>query len=877
MARAQSLIQRIAHPEKLQRKGNIAENWKTFKHVWTNYAIITNLDKQSEQYRVALFLHCIGTEALKIYNGMSFTEEERGNLEAIMNKFDEFTIGEINETYERYVFNSRNQGEDECIDAYVAILRTIARTCNFCDCLKDSLIRDRIVFGVKSDQTRKKLLQEGKLSLKKCIDLCRSAEVTITQMKTISDHVASEEVNRVKITKQTNARRITGNDTTKISCKFCAGRHPQRKESCPAWGKECLKCGGKNHFVRACRKTGGGQRVKVYRTAEEESRERESDTETSDIEYLGSVAVYAGNICVVEPSDEIYPREIYPEMLIDDKPVEFQVDCGASINILPDEFVGKEEISPTAKTLIMWNKTEVKPKGTVRLVIKNPKTRKRFSLEFVFVKECLTPLIGARAAQQMKLITIHKDNFVSRTVTKRKNPSVSQLSTVEEIVKQYPQVFGSQLGRFPGKVKLEVDEKVKPVITPTRRVPTALREKFKDELNRLEALGVIAKVDEPTPWVSSVVVTTKKSGSLRVCIDPKPLNAALKRERYPLPVLDDLLPELAEAKVFSTVDLRAGYWHCILDEGSSILTTFATPYGRYKWLRLPFGLSVSSEIFQKRVHQILDQLDGILDITDDILVYGVGATEEDANADHDRKLKCLLERCKERGVTLNPSKLKLRMKEVTYMGHLLTKDGLKIDPEKVKAVKEMPRPADVEAVQRLDGFVNYLAKFLPKLADVMEPIRRLTRKDTEWAWTEEQEKTFQDVKKLVTHAPILSYYKPNGDLGIQCDASQKGLGATLLQQGKPVVYISRALTETDQRYAQIEKEMLAIVYSLEKLNQYVFGRRVKVQTDHKPLESILQKPLASAPRRLQGMMMRLQKYDVEVRYQPGKTMHIADM
>ena len=129
----------------------------------------------------------------------------------------------------------------------------------------------------------------------------------------------------------------------------------------------------------------------------------------------------------------------------------------------------------------------------------------------------------------------------------------------------------------------------------------ALKEQFKEELDRLETLGVIARVDKPTPWVSSVVVATKKSGALRVSIDPKPLNAALKRERYHLPVLDDLLPELAEAKVFSTVDLRAGYWHCILDEESSFLTTFATPYGRYRWRRLPFGLSVSMEIFQKRV------------------------------------------------------------------------------------------------------------------------------------------------------------------------------------------------------------------------------------------------------------------------------------
>ncbi|KAK3737378.1 hypothetical protein QZH41_011513, partial [Actinostola sp. cb2023] len=186
--------------------------------------------------------------------------------------------------------------------------------------------------------------------------------------------------------------------------------------------------------------------------------------------------------------------------------------------------------------------------------------------------------------------------------------------------------------------------------------------------------------------------------------------------------------------------------------------------------------------------------------------------------------------------------------------------GLKIDPEKVKAVQDMPRPTDVEAVHRLNRFVNYLAKFLPKLADSMEPIRRLTHKDVDWVWGEDQEKTFAEVKRLVTSAPVLSYYDPDSDLMIQCDASQKGLGAALLQHGKPIAYISRTLTETEQRYAQIEKEMLAIVFSLEKFNQYTFGRHVKVQSDHKPLEAILKKPLACAPRRLQG---RLQKYEFE--------------
>ena len=211
------------------------------------------------------------------------------------------------------------------------------------------------------------------------------------------------------------------------------------------------------------------------------------------------------------------------------------------------------------------------------------------------------------------------------------------------------------------------------------------------------------------------------------------------------------------------------------------------------------------------------------------------------------------------------------------MGHVLTDHGVKLDPEKAKAVQEMPQPKDVEGVLRLNGFVNYLAKFLPRLAEVMESIRRLTRMDVEWEWSDEQDMALNKVKKLVTEAPILSYYDPTCELEIQCSTSQRGLGAALLQGGRPIAYTSRALTDTEERYAQIEKEMLAIVFSLEKFNQYTFGQLVKVQSDHKPLESILRKPLSSAPRRLQGMMMRLQKYNIEVRYERGTQMHIADM
>ena len=227
----------------------------------------------------------------------------------------------------------------------------------------------------------------------------------------------------------------------------------------------------------------------------------------------------------------------------------------------------------------MWNKTEVTPLGATRIVLRNPKNRKKYSVEFVVVNENLTPLIGAQAAQHMKLITVNNENFVTTSPPCTKQAEVKVLNAGEEVIKRFSDVFDGSVGTFPGKVHLEVDPKAVPVIIPPRRIPTALKDKFKEELKKLVEQKIISPVDQPTPWVNSVVVTTKKSGALRICVDPRPLNKALKRETYPMPILDEILPELSKAKVFSTVDLRSDFWHCVLDDESSLLTTFNTPYG----------------------------------------------------------------------------------------------------------------------------------------------------------------------------------------------------------------------------------------------------------------------------------------------------------
>ena len=295
-----------------------------------------------------------------------------------------------------------------------------------------------------------------------------------------------------------------------------------------------------------------------------------------------------------------------------------------------------------------------------------------------------------------------------------------------------------------------------PVALPVRKVPLAVKEPLKNEIDHLVKKGVLEPVQTPTDWVSSMVVVKKSNGKIRLCIDPKPLNRALKRNYYPLPVIDDLLPELTNAKAFSVVDAKNGFWHVELDEESSYLTTFGTPWGRYRWTRMPFGISPAPEEFQRRLVQALEGLDGVSPIFDDILVFGVGETREEALKDHDKR-RALFERCRCKGIRLNRDKVKLRLSEVTFMGHVITEDGLKPDPSKIQGTQEMPMPENKRDVKRLMGMVNYLQRFAPNLSEVSAPMRDLLKEQNLFVWEEAvQGRAFEEVKKIISAAPTLN-------------------------------------------------------------------------------------------------------------------------
>ena len=245
--------------------------------------------------------------------------------------------------------------------------------------------------------------------------------------------------------------------------------------------------------------------------------------------------------------------------------------------------------------------------------------------------------------------------------------------------------------------------------------------------------------------------------------------------------------------------------------------------------------------------------------------------------DHDRNVQELLKRCESKGIKLNQEKIDYKQSEIVYLGHIISRDGLKADPKKVDAIKMMQPPEDKAGVQRILGMVGYLQKFCPHLSEVATPLRQLVKKNSHFWWDNDVHgKAMEDIKRILSEPPVLRYFDPKAKIKVQCDASEFGLGACLLADEQPVQYASRALTETERNYAQIEKEMLAIVFGLERFERYVYGRHVIVETDHKLLLPIHKKSLLSAPKRLQRMLMKTQKYEYEVVYKKGSEMYLAD-
>ncbi|KAK2705982.1 hypothetical protein QYM36_016114 [Artemia franciscana] len=343
---------------------------------------------------------------------------------------------------------------------------------------------------------------------------------------------------------------------------------------------------------------------------------------------------------------------------------------------------------------------------------------------------------------------------------------------------------------------------------------------------------------------------------------------AIKRLHHPMPTFDEAVLKHAGAKYFTKLDARHGYWSLELDEESSELTTFNTPYGRYKFKRMPFGLISAQDEFQRRMEEAFEGIKGFSVIVDDIIISG--RTDEE----HDSNVRSALIRAREKCVKLNLQKCVFKSDSTPYFGHIISEAGIHPDQRKVRALKEMRIPSTKDELQTVLGMMNYLARYIPNLSSLNQPLRELANQ-REFKWEEEHNSAFTNIKKSICES--LSFLDPTSEnIELQVDASKFVLGATILQNGKTVSFASRSLNRTEQNYSQIEKELYATLFGCLHYHQYLYGQKFIVVSDHKPLQVVLNRPISKSSPRLQRMLLKIQPYDFTEIFRPGKEIPVAD-
>jgi hypothetical protein len=273
-----------------------------------------------------------------------------------------------------------------------------------------------------------------------------------------------------------------------------------------------------------------------------------------------------------------------------------------------------------------------------------------------------------------------------------------------------------------------------------------------------------------------MVVAPKPNGQVGICVDLKKLNESVKRENHPLPSVEESLSKLSGAKIVSKLDANSGFWQINLAPESRLLTTFITPYGRFYFNRLPFGINSASDFFQKRMSEIVCGIEGVLCHMDDILIFA------ENQGQHDVILKNVLSILRDYGLTLNDKKCEFSRSSITFLGHVVDDKGIRIESQKVKAILDVQKPENVSDIRRFLGMVNQLNRFSSKLAESSQPLRELLKQKNTWIWGPSQERSFKDLKSEIAQSPCLTHYDTRGEIIISADASSYGLGAVLRQK-----------------------------------------------------------------------------------------------
>ena len=816
------------------------EEWSNWIRRFERFRLASGLNEKSSASQVNTLIYTMGDIADDILSSFGLSEDDKAKYKVVVEKFEAHFVKKRNIIFERAKFNQRRQEENEPVDDFVTSLYRLSEHCRYGE-LRDELIRDRIVVGLRDSTLSEKLQLDPNLTLEAAITAARQREPSnIDVIVTKKPQTTRSKSTRERANKQPQKSYPASNPQV---CGRCGKSHLD-KQQCPAKEAICRKCHKRGHFQSVCR------------TKSLKSVSTEDPVEDFFVGMIDEPAP------LVVPTVSSGSDPWMVDVLLNDHLIEFQIDTGADVSVISEDQYQElqvPELKPSDKSLVGpgQDKLQVCGQFTETFSYQNRTVQQ----DVYVVKGLRKPLIGRPAIMSLKLI--------------------SQVNTVDvyqrNVVKKFPHLFKG-LGTLEGEYEIVLRKDTRPYALATpRRIPLPLKGQVESELKRMETLGVIRRVDVPTDWCAGMVVVPKHNSKVRICVDLTQLNKSVCHERHILPSVEQTLGQLQGAKIFSKLDANSGFWQIKLSPQSALLITFITPIGRFCFNRLPFGITSAPEFYQKKMSHILSGLAGVACMMDDVLVFG--ATQRE----HDLRLDAVLDKISKAGVTLNLDKCQFSTDSVKFLGHSIDSAGIHPDPDKIHAIQQLPAPKNITELRRFLGMVTYLGKFISNLSHKVKPLRDLLSSKNEWLWSTSQQEAYTRIKAELSNSPVLALYNPTSDTVVSADASSYGLGAVVMQkqpdhQWKPIAYASRSLTPTEEKYAQIEKEALGITWACERFSEYLVGMCFKVETDHKPLVSLLgAKNLEDLPVRIQRFRMRLMRFTFTISHTPGKDLTIADM
>jgi hypothetical protein len=645
-----------------------AEKWPAWKARFTRFRSATDLCTKSDARQISTLIYCMGDKAEDIFKSLQLSTEDADKYDKVLDAFDRYFVIRKNIVFERAQFNLRRQLPGETAATFITALNKLADTCEF-GALRDELIRDRLVISICDAKLSEKLQMDDKLTLEKAITTIRQAESVHQQQEVLRGatadskdvmQVRSDPYKRQQYLPQDNLRQQHNkqerhDNQQHTSCKWCGRQPAHQRTSCPAKDVTCNNCHKKGHFAKVCQSSAAAGNIKSIFAQPASDAIFEDDT--YDALFLNTL------------SDSSATDVWRADIIVDGKAsISFKLDTGADATVIPWSTYQKhltQPLQPSDKRLFGPNRAPLDIAGTFRATLT---WRSASSTQSIYVmRDVQQALLGRPAIDALSILR-----------------TVDAISTLDNVKGMFPELF-TGLGCMSGspyKIRLSDSAKPHAIYTP-RRVPLALLPQLKAELDKLLRLDVIRKVDEPTAWCAGIVVVPKRSGDIRLCVDLSRLNEAMLREQHTLPDIGQMLASLTGATIFSKLDCNSGFHQVPLDTESALLTTFTTPFGRYCYTRLPFGISSASEHFQKRMSRILEGLEGVICLIDDILVHGKDKQE------HDTRLMLTLQRIKAHGVTLS-SKCEFFKSDIKSVGHILSSSGIRPDPDKISAITNMP-------------------------------------------------------------------------------------------------------------------------------------------------------------------------------------------